>query len=592
MEKNTDKKDSNKYKKLLAISLFVIVEGVILALGLCIHLMHNEVLMVKYVNDENNIVVQTYYKGEKISFPETPIKIGYSFVGWSLDNDQDNILTQEILVEDELTLYAQWKEKVYMLSYGDQDIYLTHHHEFVEQHNKLIIIGDNTSIEISQPSQKGKKFLRWEIVCGQERYNLKEFSFDKISAQYVQLIPVYEDIVFQFDLPSSPDYIISNVSHNGYISQCDTLTFHLSLKDYVNMSIPQVLSTSGEVVLTQTNDGFYVIVSNFVSDFNISIEDVKINIYDVVFTYDNDQLIVEVPHGEILTGNQFDREGYTLIGFKDASNTIYNVGDIVTSNMILEVIWEKDVYTITLPKNNGMFALNLAVNPLSSNRIVYREYNQSVEFCVILSKAYDQSDYVVYGINGDTKIYPTRLGDDIYVFENIQCDMEVVVDNISLNYYDIIIDGKYQDSVAYGSWVYIEDDMIFVRDIETNMIIEVESLLSGADFAGWMCNDMALTTGLVQDIANKDGIVDIYGRYNKKVARVTLVANGGEVGETEKILVEGEEFDLPEPIKAGYTFVGWFTTLVEVNTEIELEASTRFNEITDAVMVLYAGWSK
>jgi len=592
VEKNTDKNDSNKYKKRLAISLFVIVEGVILALGLCIHLMHNEVCTVKYVNDENSVVVQTYYKGEKISFPETPIKIGYSFVGWSLDKDQDNILTQEIFVEDELVLYAQWKEKVYMLSYGDQDIYLTHQHEFVEQNNKLIIIGDNTSIEIAQPSQKGKNFVRWEIVCDEERYILEEFSFDKISIQQIQLIPIYEDIVFQFDLPSSSDYTISNVSHNGYISQCDTLTFHLSLKDNVNMSTPQVLSTSGDVVLTQTNDGFDVIVSNFVEDFDITVEDININIYSVIFKYDNEELTMEIPHGEMLAGEQFDREGYTLIGFKDANNTILNVGDVVTSNMVLEVVWDKDVYAITLPKNNGKFALNLTVDTLTSNRIVYREYNQSVEFCVILSKAYDQSDYVVYGINGDTRIYPTRLESDTYVFENIQCDMEIVVENISLNYYDIIIDGKTHGTVAYGSWIYIEEDTVFVRDIETNMVIEADALISGIDFAGWMCGDIALTTGLVQDVANEDGVVDICGVYNKKVARVTLVANGGVVSEGEIILVEGVEFNLPEPTKAGYTFVGWFTTLVEVNTEVDLEASTMFSEITDTVMVLYAGWSK
>ena len=586
------KKYSNKYKKILAISIFALVSCILITCSIGLYLLCNEVYTVKYIHDENNIIVQTYYKGEKILFPETPTKTGYSFVGWSLNKDEENILTQDVYVDGELTLYAQWKENVYTLSYGDQDIYLTHEHTFLQNNNKLIIIGKNTSIEISQPSQSSKTFIEWTIYDGTQYYSLSDFSFDNLYTQQLQLIPQFEDIVYSFTLPTSRDFTITNLSHNNFINQCDTLSFTLLLSNRVNLSTPNIYSSSGNVYVNTIDKGFNVSISNFIDNFEVIIDNININTYNITFNNNGEQLSQTIQHGGSIDSNQFSRLGYTLIGFRDSNNNIYHEGDIVTSNLILDVIWEKNLYSITLPRNNGMFALLLESETLSANRTIYKEYNDSIEFSVILSKAYNHSNYIVYGLNGGEKILPTAKDSNVFIFDNIQCNMEIVISNISLNYYNVVIDGENYGKVSYGSWIYIEDTTICVRDISTNMIIEASSLINNNEFHGWMCNNENLTTCMIQDVADENGNVEIYGIYTKKIAKVTLVANGGELTITELIIVEGEENTLPTPTRQGYIFAGWYTKLVEINTEVDIVSSTQFTEITSITTTLYAGWHK
>lgn len=98
-----------------------------------------------------------------------------------------------------------------------------------------------------------------------------------------------------------------------------------------------------------------------------------------------------------------------------------------------------------------------------------------------------------------------------------------------LNYYDVVIDGQPYGRISYGSWIYIEDNHICVRDIATNIIIETSALIDGTDFNGWMTNNEILTTCMVQDVLSSNGVVEIYGMYNRKVSKVTLNANGGDL---------------------------------------------------------------
>jgi uncharacterized repeat protein (TIGR02543 family) len=593
VKKSIDKQYSNKSKKVLAITLLIIVLYIIVSVCLGIYFLHdNEICTVKYFHDNENFVVQTYNKGEKLSFPETPVKVGYSFVGWALEKDDDNVLTQEIYVENELILYAKWKETMYKLTYGEQELYFTHNHTFLEQNNKLIIIGDNTALEISQPIQLGKIFVGWEIFDGKNYHSLEKFSFENLSTTNMELIPQFEDVIFDFVLPKSNYYTLSSLSHNESIKQCETLTFAIQLDDSVNMSTPRILSTSGDINVEYSNGVYKVEICNFSQDFEVKVEDVFINIYSVEFFSEGKQITENVKHGDSLPNVEFLRDGYTLVGFCDESNNRYSAGYIVTSDLVLEAIWEKNIYEIRFPKNNGIFALQLMIDTLSNDRVVYREHNQSVEFCVTLSKAYSQSEYVVYGVSGENKIYPKSFEPNVFVFNNIQCDMEIVIDNLSLNTYNVIIDGKNYGDVSYGSWIYIEDESIFVRDISTNIIIEAKAIIGGNNFNGWMLKDMVMTTCMVQDVSNGDGVVEILGNYTKSVARVTLIANGGTLNTSELIIVEGEEMNLPIPTRKGYVFVGWFTRLVEVNTQVDILSSQQFSGITKTSMVLYAGWSK
>ena len=148
-----------------------------------------------------------------------------------------------------------------------------------------------------------------------------------------------------------------------------------------------------------------------------------------------------------------------------------------------------------------MFVVLLESEVVSTNRTIYKEYDESLKFSVILSKAYNLSNYVVYALNGAEKVLPTIQESNVFIFENIQCNMEIFISNISLNYYSVVIDGEYYGNVSYGSWIYIEDSIISVRDVSTNIIFEAMPLLDNSDFYGWVCeNDEDAIYQKIKDI--------------------------------------------------------------------------------------------
>lgn len=593
MEKNTDECNLHKSKKIITLTTLigVILIPLILGLWICIT-QSNPVYTVKYIHDNTNFIVQTYNKGDKISFPKQPTKSGYCFIGWALDKNTNEVLTHEIYVDKELTLYAQWKEQVYNLKYNNQDIYLTHNHNFLLSSDKLMIVGLETSIEISNPNILGKRFLGWEISDGENNFSIANFSFDNVSKTSLTLIPRFEDIIFSFNIPNSSDYVVSNLSHNNQIPQNETLEFTLSLNESVNKSIPNIIATSGRVQTNLVGNNYIVTISNFTENFNISIDNISINTYSITFKNNDEIFIKEVSHGDTLPLVNFNMPGHTLIGYVDEYNITYDSNSIVRKDLILTAIWEKKLYSITFPKSNGMYAIQLVRDTLSTNKIIYREYNQSIEFYITLSKAYNQSDYIIYGVNDSGKIEPSEIDGNKYVFDNIQSDLEIHIENVKLNSYHISIDGTYYGEVGYGSWIYVEDNNISVRNVSTNMVFDASTLIEDDNFGGWKCNGQLVTTCIVQDIAGDSNIIEIYGDYSKKVSIISLHANGGEVDTTELIVIEGEEFSLPTPTKMGYTFVGWFVKLVEVNTIVNLNESIRFENITEFRMELYAGWTK
>lgn len=593
MDKNTSVCYSKFTKKLIITGIIAGIISVIVGLGIWIYrIQFNDIFTVKYVQWQDKIVVQTYNKGEKISFPDNPVQIGYDFIGWSLDKTTGQILTQEIVVEEELTLYAKWKESVYTLTYNNEEYSLSYKSTISINNNSIIIDNNNEQIIITPPNINGKKVIDWQISDGVNNVSVKDFTFKNIKSHNLTLIPVTEDIMLDFDiLSSSEDYSIT-LSHDYKISQNDTLSLTLNLNENVNMSEIDIVSTSGNVVTEYVNGQYLISVNGFTEDFIIYINNIKVNIYSITYNNDGEALSQTFEYGQKITFPTPTKEGYSLIGWQDEKGQIYTEEDIVTSSLNLTALWEEVIYTISFPRNNGMYIININSEMLSSSKNIYRGHLDSVEFSVTLSKAYNNSDYTVYAITPNGTITPTKDGNN-YLFENITSDMRIVVDNITLNTYTVIIDGKEQGSFSYGSWIYVDHNMISIRDSISHLTIDVETLIEDDNFGGWIANGEIVSNCIIQDIANNNTTIIISGDYSKKVTRVHLVSNGGNLDVTDIILVEGEEIKLPEPTKNGYKFAGWYTKLVEVNTIVDESSSVKFTGNTDQYTItLYAGWTK
>ena len=116
MEKNL-KENLHKKFKILAICLAFLC--LIVAAYFCVFLINANklsVCKVQYYSDADNVLIQTYSKGEKVKLPETPVKEGYKFLGWTLDKESKMWATDEMIVHSEINLYAQWQKNSYQLS--------------------------------------------------------------------------------------------------------------------------------------------------------------------------------------------------------------------------------------------------------------------------------------------------------------------------------------------------------------------------------------------------------------------------------------------------------------------------------------------
>lgn len=72
---------------------------------------------------DNNDQIKTYiFEGETILKPNDPIKSGYSFLGWYLNN---NLYDFDLVLNDDITLVAKWEAINFSITYND--IYKTPH---------------------------------------------------------------------------------------------------------------------------------------------------------------------------------------------------------------------------------------------------------------------------------------------------------------------------------------------------------------------------------------------------------------------------------------------------------------------------------
>lgn len=110
------------------------------------------------------------------------------------------------------------------------------------------------------------------------------------------------------------------------------------------------------------------------------------------------------------------------------------------------------------------------------------------------------------------------------------------------------------DNVEYAVVEAVSD-----REIE----MPENPVKQGYEFVGWFMSNELESDTFSNLTVNKN--VKVYARFTPKTYTVALNADGGECSQTSLSVVYGETFELPEPTKNGYAFLGWFdnNTLIE-----------------------------
>ena len=509
MDKNNSQISSRR-AILVCITLIsiLITCGLILSIIIC----KNSVLWyeVAYINGNSNILVQTYQKGETLTLPANPEKVGYKFIGWSLDESGETLLLDNsLIVNNGFNLYAQWQEFKYSLLFNNSEILsFVNTITFETTENHLEIHTDNFRFFIiDNPSKEGYIFDGWQVTVANKTYSIEEFNFDKNTLDNITLSPTW-------------------------------------------------LRTTCNVKIYSDNE-----------------------LIDTLAIYYGDSLELPAIH----------KEGFQLVKFEDSlGNTIYN-SHIIKEDIEIFAKWEELKYSVSFEDSKGAYVIKCGSEYFSGSKDIQVKHSNNLIFSVSLSKAYNNSNFIVYAKSDNGDIYPQLINNE-YLFKNITSNLEIIIDNIEINSYSITIDSKNYGHIPYGSWLWVDNNVIYIKDSTGKCILGVMPLIEDSSFGGWEleCGNV-LVHNYIQDLATNEE-VKILGKYSKDIARITLNTNGGVLAKTEIIYDPSSNTELPTPTKEGFEFVGWFTKLVEVNLVVDEDLSQRFTEITQFNITLYAGW--
>jgi len=508
--------NNNKNFKLLLIFLVILAVAIIMCFcGTVLYYQHAlSILKVEYLGVGNNVIVQTYSKGEKVRFPTIPQKHGYEFIGWTMDEDAKIWATSEIVIDKEMTLYAQWKKKVFELKYGNDIHVIDYNCSFLIENDSIMFVDNNGKVvKINKSDKEGYEFSGWEVSDGYFATDKIEIlNLDNFNSNKLLLSEKYEAKQASFFISENTNYLISNLSHESSILVGEKLTFDVVLKESVNKSNINVISSSGMINKSKKNNIYSVEVTDFTRDFEVYIDNVDINEYNVVFSNEGIFDSQTIRYGERVALPNYNKQGYSLIGFKDSNGNMYTESVVVTKDIVLEACYEINTYSITMPKRNGKFLIKYNDEYLVSN-VIHKQYLESIEFEIELAQAYSDSNINVYTIIDGMRV-DLEKNNNKYVLNNLSNNIIIYIDNIEINMYSVRVDGVDYGRFSYGSLVSVVDNGIKIIDninaTETNIVM----LLEDNNFGGWVVNNEKLLIDSSIQYLAKDNEIIINGIYS------------------------------------------------------------------------------
>lgn len=590
MENNTFLLGSNHLKrKFQGVSVLIVFILIIAISGLLYGITKKFTYTVEYVKGFGDVFVQTYFKGQKLSLPDAPQQTGYHFMGWSLDENTNEFINTETVINKQLTLYAKWQEKEYSLTFENTTLALRHTSNISLNNNNVIVTTNENSTTITPPAIENKTFSNWIIFDGTNNFTVEEFNFENTTNNNLSLIPIYNDIYVNYNIICNSSHATISKNQTSTIALGNKLNFTVTLNDIVNLSNLEISTTSGEVTFEKLGNNYNVEVKNFNKDFSVNINNITVNSYKISFVFDDETITHNQIYGDKIIFPNKTKEGFNLVGFKDGKNNTYNTDSIITENLTLFPVWEVINYTVEFPKTNGLFIINYNGEQIVNGKTVCLTYGDSLSFEIILSKPYNNSNPTVVAKSNLTTITPIKNG-DTFTFNNLTNNLKIEIENIKLNSYPLIVDGKNYGNISYGSWLSVNGNNLQVLNPQSGEQIIITPLINDCNFGGWnLTNNQLLTNCFIQDL-EENGTIKITGNYSVPVTRIELKLNGGSCDINEIILINNQELNLPTPTKDGYTFVGWFIKIVEVNTVIDKDNSVKFTEATSNYLTVFAGW--
>jgi len=254
--------------------------------------------------------------GSSVVAPSDASKTGHTFVGWSDDDQNGNMVDFPFdMPAKDTTVYAVFKVDTFMLYYMDFDTTIIS--------SEKVAYGNHPKIQPADPKREGYTFTDWSKIVSQ--------------------------------MPAANDTIFAVYSINQYT---------LSLIDYDGKSIKQEkydYNTSFDSFEEPSRTGYtfshWISVANEKIDFPFVLKkdstlraQYTVNQYELTFVFEGDSVISRerVDYGSKITAPTVAKEGYTFGGWEaDVPSTMPAKDTTFTAK------WTVNQYTITFNTDGG-----------------------------------------------------------------------------------------------------------------------------------------------------------------------------------------------------------------------------------------------
>ena len=278
-----------------------------------------ETFVVKFDTDGGTAISnQIVTKGNKVQKPMDPVKKGYIFKEWILNNKTYDFTT---IIDADIELKAKWEEEQeqkHTVTFKDGNTII-----------KTVTLEENKTVEKPKnPTKSGYKFVKWQLEG-------KDYNFSTRVTKNITLKAVWEKIVtytVKFDTAGGSSISSKTVEENKTVAK------------------PTNPTKSGYVFVKWQLEGKDYNFSTKVTK-NITLKAVwrELKKYTVTFK-DGDKTISTKTVNEgtkVTKPTNPTKTGYTFSGWL-LNGKSYDFSKTVTGNITLTASWKQKSYTVTV----------------------------------------------------------------------------------------------------------------------------------------------------------------------------------------------------------------------------------------------------
>ncbi len=495
--------------------------------------------------DDGDTVSYTVNKGDLINAPQTPNYKGYSFIGWSLSSDGEQLWDFESdTVDQNITLFAIWQKDIneynvtFVLNYDDA---------------QNVVMSTESGLVTYIPSRKGYIFNGWWLSDGQTNngdYILTE-KWDTTRLVEQEGLTLYAEWVEESTQSTQLQAPCVTVSADVFSWEkiSGAVKYDIRLYDEnatLELGAFEVSATTWSFP-TQINPGYYVIKIRAIGD--------GINNINSVYVTKNYAYHVL----NAITGVKFDINT-SLLTWNPVKNA--NVYKIYLHGVLIQTLTYTTYDMSDLDANTYNFEI-------VAERSGY--LSSSVTTTVVKSRLKTPINVHAF-VNGDGIGY-TLMWDSVY-HANAYL--------LTLNGHEIKINNSTSYVLENSASFWDGEDIIYftVRAFDTNGDYLVSNSTQSYDI------EKVYSLSISKSIDDA-GSVEVSGEmYLPRTYRVSFETKGaGTIQSQEVSAINAIKYPSTIPMKNGYVFTGWYkdydcTQVYDFQSEITQD------------ITLYAGWQQ